>query len=505
MFWRLAAKDKETNEVLVPGCFHKANAALPIAPEPLTNMVLSSMMTGLLSEFITGTPMAPLTATGNLYIGYLNMHMRAARHTALDIRRISELLASLAVWVRNLHTSPKPEEVEEMLVNWVKTQIIPSADSPGKFKPEKAYAYTLIDSKHPIDLKYSALLNETLRRYSKQLLVQSKNSDKHVNDQLAAQQVPIREFLRDLLNQLSPDTNVVEDVPISVLATAKQLASLMTESHEEEVLEYLKDAKRRQTILECVRSILVKKSSAAFPVYNHWKQVQRSLFVWWSIATCPVEELLECFRLFKNPAAYERQLQSNLALLQNDQCNNFDEVITSWVDTTTETPTHVALIMMPDMTFTTRRCSAGKFLGEFPFDNNCLIHIWHAFSALLSNWGWKGSASTCFGLHEVDYDIIRAFKNPALVEQLTQTQLSEYHSAKEWRNPAYSKFVAAKPEVAHLSSDHHFVPQQQVRSYTGKPRLSIVFIGNVDAGKSTTLGHLIYKVGLCHMHFVLNI
>lgn len=63
LYWRLAKKDKDTNEVKVPGTFHPANTALPIAPEPLTNLVLSNLMPGLLSEFVTGTPMAPLTGT----------------------------------------------------------------------------------------------------------------------------------------------------------------------------------------------------------------------------------------------------------------------------------------------------------------------------------------------------------------------------------------------------------------------------------------------------------
>jgi hypothetical protein len=70
LYWRLAKnRDNDTKEVLVPGTFYKANCAIPIAPEPLTNYVLSNLMPGLLSEFVTGTPMAPLTGIGNIYIG----------------------------------------------------------------------------------------------------------------------------------------------------------------------------------------------------------------------------------------------------------------------------------------------------------------------------------------------------------------------------------------------------------------------------------------------------
>jgi len=76
LYWRLASSKTGSREVQIPGTFSKANTALPIAPDPLTNLVLANLMPGLLSEFITGTPMAPLVGVGDLYIGYLFMHMR---------------------------------------------------------------------------------------------------------------------------------------------------------------------------------------------------------------------------------------------------------------------------------------------------------------------------------------------------------------------------------------------------------------------------------------------
>ena len=64
----------------------------------------------LFSEFITGSPMAPLTGIGNIYIGYLMMHMKQEPHTGVDISRIAEILATLACWIDNPHTYPKIEE-----------------------------------------------------------------------------------------------------------------------------------------------------------------------------------------------------------------------------------------------------------------------------------------------------------------------------------------------------------------------------------------------------------
>ena len=63
LYWRLAAKETGSNSVMVPGTFFAANSALPLAPEPLTGGVLANLMTGLISEQITGTPMAPLSGT----------------------------------------------------------------------------------------------------------------------------------------------------------------------------------------------------------------------------------------------------------------------------------------------------------------------------------------------------------------------------------------------------------------------------------------------------------
>lgn len=117
--------------------------------------------------------------------------------------------------------------------------------------------------------------------------------------------------------------------------------------------------------------------------------------------------------------------------------------------------------------------------------------------------------SNCYGLHELDYDVIKALKDSTLklVETLNTTQLAEYHKAKDHKNDAYAKWVAPKPVIQRLvtmvqlcslmyqSDEHNTVVKGETHGYTGKPRLSIIFIGNVDSGKSTTAGHLLYKLG----------
>ena len=81
-------------------------------------------------------------------------------------------------------------------------------------------------------------------------------------------------------------------------------------------------------------------------------------------------------------------------------------------------------------------------------------------------------------------------------------QLAEYHAAKEWRNKSYEKFAPPKPQTVKIDSSQHYVAKQEKRASFTKNRLSIIVIGNVDAGKSTTSGHLIAKVGFVDKNII---
>ena len=104
--------------VVVPGTFHKANAAIPLAPEPITAAVLDGLMGGLICEYITGTPVLPLGDYGCFYVGYLFMHMRRGRGvTGLDVERMGDLVATLRCWMgRGAKRAEKWRGVVEGLV-----------------------------------------------------------------------------------------------------------------------------------------------------------------------------------------------------------------------------------------------------------------------------------------------------------------------------------------------------------------------------------------------------
>eukprot|EP01105_Mastigella_eilhardi_P015820 TRINITY_DN3621_c0_g1_i2.p1 TRINITY_DN3621_c0_g1~~TRINITY_DN3621_c0_g1_i2.p1 ORF type:complete len:1898 (+),score=453.80 TRINITY_DN3621_c0_g1_i2:680-5695(+) len=517
LFWRLAAKsDKERDPngcVLVPGCFHKANFALPLAPEPLTCAVLTHLMPGLLSEFITGTPMAPLTATGNLYIGFLHAHMRTERITALDVQRIGELLATLTCWIRDPRTLPKPEEFYEMMHGLVTSQSISNADSPGKLRPEKALAYALADSVHPAAKKYSVLVAETLRRLSKLILVPSKlaaTDRSRVSERLAQQQVLTRDYLRELVEKFTPPSDAAAgadpDIPVAALETAKQFAHLI--SHPEDsaaAVTFLRSHPHRaRAACECLRDVVCTRVKAGLPAHAGWRAFQRHMFVWFAVATYPLEELLAHFASFRAPVAFEQHVANIVRLLEEEATQHFSNCITSWIEDGSE-PVHAALCVDEKCeSVKTRRCTASGKLASVieeplcgPVSECTALQLWRALSCVLGHWAWRGSASNCYGLHEVDWDVVRALKDPSLVDRgmLSQSQLAEFHAARDWRNAAYARWVTPKPEPVRLSDAHNFVAKCVPVALSGKPRLSVVFIGNVDAGKSTTLGHLVYKCG----------
>ena len=51
------------------------------------------------------------------------MHMRNEHPSGVDISRIGEILCTLACWIDNPHTLPKPEEFRELVDNLVKNQV----------------------------------------------------------------------------------------------------------------------------------------------------------------------------------------------------------------------------------------------------------------------------------------------------------------------------------------------------------------------------------------------
>lgn len=513
LYWRLAKKDDPTEEIQVPGTFAKANSAIPIAPEPFTNLVLSSLMPGLLSEFITGSAMAPLKGTGMLYIGYLLYHMRSDPHTGLDITRIAEFLATLSCWVENPHTIPKPEDFEALIDSLVKEQGVSNSDSPGKNIPIKAFALSLLDERHSPITKFSAIQREIIRRYSK-LIVCPKLGEEKNNLALAQNQISIKDFFIKLIENLTDTTELQDGIPEAQLDMAQRLSHLFQNSEKlEEIISFLIEKKHLSVIISALANIFHSRSSSSFPQFLHWHRIQRLLFVWYAISIFPIADLKRTFSAFKSPEKFENHLTRVLQVLKGKE-NLFKHALFSWIAPVKDPllPEGIDFFFLnyqPEGQIeicSIRRNKTwvlyqnGRFntkLEEFEYIEG-LKMIWRAFLVVAHLWSqfWKGHRSNCFGLSEIDYDVVKALKNTIPLESLSVTQLAEYNKAIEYRSETYKKFIPPKPEIARLSKEDHFVVKQEPQKERGKSRISVIMIGHIDSGKSTISGHLLYKCGM---------
>lgn len=48
--------------------------------------------------------------------------------------------------------------------------------------------------------------------------------------------------------------------------------------------------------------------------------------------------------------------------------------------------------------------------GDEALRSKAISQFWQLLFQVLDQWFWKGRLSTCCGLHEVDYDVIKALK-----------------------------------------------------------------------------------------------
>jgi len=553
LYYRLAEKTGANNEIRIPGLFHAANVALPVAPEPLTNLVLSNLMPGLLSEFVTGTVMAPLSGSGNLYIGFLMMHMRARRLSGVDVSRIAEILATLACWIDNPYTAPKPDEFRDMIDRLVASGRVPTADSPGKHVPIKAVAYTLLDDLHAPPRKLDTLQAESVHRYFKFLLpvasaINSATPDKSLTPQIIAQQVPIRSFVLELVRKLAgPDEvdRMENGVPVGLLAAGRRFAALIRGANtgaanvpaaaaasstsssaassttvtpellasDDEILEFLAEPRHLQVVADTLYEILVHRAALAFAEYLHWSQTQRLFFVWFAIARNSISDLKRTFAAFETPTAFENSVVRTLATLYDGAFAEvgFANTLLAWLAPADDSDEleHVSLeYERQSGSLRVRRLQRNS---EVPLADvserdrrEALLRLWRYFAAAVRVYHWKGRPSNLFGLLEVDYDVVAALQDHdnrlGLLDRLSQVQVAEYHAARDHRNAAYARYVPAKQQVAGLSD--YYVSRQPLRHFTTKTRISLVVIGNVDSGKSTTSGHLIYRCGYIDKHEV---
>eukprot|EP01127_Copromyxa_protea_P014471 TRINITY_DN4037_c0_g1_i5.p1 TRINITY_DN4037_c0_g1~~TRINITY_DN4037_c0_g1_i5.p1 ORF type:complete len:1576 (-),score=392.54 TRINITY_DN4037_c0_g1_i5:89-4816(-) len=509
LFWRLADQDPVTRCVQVPGTFSKANFALPMSPDPLTSLVFSSLMPGLMSEFVTGTPMAPLSGVGLMYIGFLSMHMRSQNISGVDVARMGDILSSLACWIDNPKTFPKKEDVLDIINRAVKEKAIASADAPGKTVPVKALGYFLMSSSVPLELRYQALHTETFCRLTKLLLNKNKGAvaGKNTPQQLLDNQLFSSDFVTKILQELTPKPapNSVKSsesgleletdrhgVPVNFMKTAEKMNSLLSfveGQGEDEVVQFLSSDENLSILGANIKYLLHDVGSKALYQSSWWANTQRLFYVWFALGTYPIEELQAKYAAYQEPLEFREQVQDLLEVLPK---SSFTETLVSWVE---------------GKKFFSLEWKDGLFVRDYstleltpvnpadPAHKCLLLKFWTMAKDVLTVYKWKNRQSNAYGLFDIDYDVVKALIDVSgeRAQRLSSTQQAEYRAAKEWRNKKYDRWAPPRPVIAELGD--HTKAVQAAREISDKKRISIVILGNVDAGKSTTSGHIIADCG----------
>ena len=504
LFWRLENKKGNNNGfVTVPGTFSSANFALPMAPEPLTNIVLSTLMPGLLSEFITGTSMAYISGIILIYSGYLMMHLHQKPMTGVDISRSIEILSTIATWLDNPNTYPSNDEKNQIISSLITNNNIESKDSPGKSIPIKALIYCMLDDDFSSIKKHSSLQESIYIRLVKRIL-HPKNNINPLDLKLS-----LTTFLYNITGEIQFD----DEIPVSLLNKSQELADIMNNKDEMDennqlLTQFLNNSIHCWSILEFLSEIINK-----YETIQSWIKIQQLLYTSFIFSQFSMKEIQNKFKKFEST----NEIEDNIAkkILKDKKYSDipWDNVILSYFDDNDDENCYNDnfILLCYDNSlkqiqlWNVSRCICidRKNLNEYHLlDFSIRLKLWKFISYFLSKWKWSGRMSNCFSLLDIDFDIVSAMKDESLVCKLSQTQLSEYKSAMNHKKEIYAKWAPKKEFIRSISAEENvqISMNNDALKLTGKPRLSMIVIGHVDAGKSTTTGHLILKRGQFPQH-----
>ena len=213
------------------------------------NFVLANLMPGLLSEFITGTPMAPLSGSILLYGGYLMMHMNNFNISGLDISRIIEILSTITVWINCPTTVPKINDVKSLLDIIKNTKLIPSSESPGKKIPVKALLYSMIDDDYSPKIKHIGLQNTIIKRLFKRICGQNTNDPVDLKKEILLFIEKISNYEKSEEELLNPSG----EPPINVLDNAEIISNFIlnndnNNNNDENIIKFMKSSIKRDVL-----------------------------------------------------------------------------------------------------------------------------------------------------------------------------------------------------------------------------------------------------------------
>jgi len=594
----------EDQLIQFPGTFCRANFALPVAPEPLSNKVLSQLLHGPLGSFITGTPMALLSEAVHFYFGFIMMHLRppqfrvhpddatdaseapavgsgsgAAGIDRVHMFRVAQLLCTAACWLDDPRTYPGRSEIwllvddavsegrfptkapnmrqvtsegpekgkfrakgraggrvrhekvgtpsMEILFDsdkwelrvdgtaqysiisreerppegaWLPvsgegapikvTEINPPPVSPGKFIPVRGLCYALLDDRADgpdLASKYGVVLNTILHRYLSHMFTAQKDTRERVDAKI---------WLAGLLEDLCMIDGDSEppEIPEGRLETALRLRSAVVE-HSPSAVQHFKEPSRLAVISRAVATLLLELLAQACPTSAHWWVQQRLMFQFFIIGSFGIQPLKKSFREFKQSTPFD----AHVGLLR-EALPMLDWPKVLWTSVSGSGSQAVLLVIHEDLSMVEVRVQGGAARYEPLAHPRAADLLWELFAAIAtSHFAWKGRPSTCYGLAELDYDVARVLLGQRAPSTLDNTQMDVFNAAVAWKRRDYAvwnKCSEAPAAPIKIDSDVRINIKDRPREMEQeKPRLSFVFIGEKNAGKSTTAGRLIIGTG----------
>jgi hypothetical protein len=201
--------------------------------------------------------------------------------------------------------------------------------------------------------------------------------------------------------------------------------------------------------------VFVERANKAFPPFLQWSATQRLLYVWFSLVTYPITALKDTFRAFKAPKEFDSHVSNLLNLLKLKE-NSFSHTLTAAILPSSSASSSVTSAVTSEGVQQLEYCvlnvnddssevelrelrsgKVHKFRADdkdmkgvlsHPLARTAALLLWKQVQGMIRQWsGFKKSRkNTCYGLHELDYDIVRALKDNTnkLAESLTPTQLA---------------------------------------------------------------------------------
>jgi len=432
------------------------------------------------------------------------MHLRRNPMVDVDFLRAGEFLCTTSCWIDNPKTNPKKEEVQEIVDRSLKTGAITTLDSPGKFLPIKGLVYLMLDQTHPLTLKFSLIHSETYSRFFKLILgkvagtVAGKYSQKFLDNQLQLRTFVLETVaelgaLIPIQEQYETDREIDPDFPAEFINSATALKTAFESEDDNALKEYLNPAVCL-LLAQKLHHVLQTRGDMCNGPQSHWSTIQRIFYNSMVVRSYSIQDLKQTYADFKEPLGFLKHCKCESS---HQEKINFNNIICSWL-TQENGKFSFCSVSLEGQEISVHNHTTGT--SRIATQEDVIQRLWPLFKQILMKYGhFRGREYAAHGLLEIDWAIVKALKNPVFANQLQGVQISEHASALAGKNKAYEKWIVRvqAPKLGHNSK-----VEPNRKTLSDKRRVSIVFLGEVDAGKSTTAGHVISQTGFLDPHLL---